>query len=99
MSAALDARFEGAAKLVRYDHFIGGERVPSISGRLFESQNPYTGETWAEMARGGKADVDRAVAAASAAFPDWSRMRPSARGRLLFRLADLILDHADRLAE
>ena len=82
MSAALDPLSGSSAGPVRYDHFIGGERVPSASGDRFGSQNPYTGETWAEMARGSKADVDRAVAAASAAFPGWAGMRPSARGRL-----------------
>lgn len=99
MPAALETSSDRTGGRIVYDHHIGGARVPSASGTRFESRNPYTGEVWAEMAHGNSADVDRAVAAAAAAFPSWSRLTPSARGRVLGRLADLILTHADRLAE
>jgi aldehyde dehydrogenase (NAD+) len=69
------------------------------SGLRIESYDPFTGEVWAEIARGDASDIDRAVAAASSAFPIWAGMTPSARGRLLNRLADLILAQADRLAQ
>jgi (Z)-2-((N-methylformamido)methylene)-5-hydroxybutyrolactone dehydrogenase len=95
----LDTRSESLVRPTLYDHYIDGKRTPSESGARFESRNPYTGEVWAELARGGAADVDRAVEAASAAFPAWAAMKPSARGRLLLRVADLILRDADRLAE
>ena len=97
--SAVDKRSEAFVGPVRYDHYIDGKRTPSESGARFESRNPYTGEVWAELARGGAADVDRAVAVASAAFPAWARMKPSARGRLLTDIADLILRDAERLAE
>ena len=85
--------------LKRYDHYIDGRHVPPASGAYFPTENPYDGEPWAEIARGDVADVDRAVAAARAAFPGWARTKPSARGKLLLKLADRIEVHAARLAE
>ncbi|MGE0338444.1 MAG: aldehyde dehydrogenase [Xanthobacteraceae bacterium] len=81
-----------------YDHFIGGVPVGPASGAYFESTDPYTGEVWANVARGTKADIDRAVAAAKTAFKEWSALTPSARGKILTNLADVILKHAERLA-
>src|SRR5262245_46511569 len=82
-----------------YQHFIDGAPAAPASNDWFDSINPYTGEAWARIAKGSAADVDRAVAAARAAFEGWSAMKPSARGRLLMRLADLIERDAARLAE
>jgi aldehyde dehydrogenase (NAD+) len=78
--------------------FIGGEFVDALDGATFETINPHDGSVIARVARAGEADVDRAVSAASAAFPGWSGMGAAARGRLLLRLADLIEAHADELA-
>jgi (Z)-2-((N-methylformamido)methylene)-5-hydroxybutyrolactone dehydrogenase len=83
----------------RYEHYIGGERVPPAGSTYFPSENPYDGQPWAEIARGNAADIDRAVAAARAAFPAWAHTKPSARGRLLFKLAERVDMHAARLAE
>jgi aldehyde dehydrogenase (NAD+) len=84
----------------RYEHYINGAPTTPSTGRYFASRNPYTGEDWAEMAEGDATDVDRAVEAASNAFEgEWRCLTPSARGRLLFRLADLIEEAAPRLAE
>jgi aldehyde dehydrogenase (NAD+) len=83
----------------RYDHYIDGRFVPPAAGGRFPTENPYDGEAWAEIAQGNAADVDRAVAAARAAFRGWSRTKPSARGRLLLKLADRVEAHAARLAE
>jgi (Z)-2-((N-methylformamido)methylene)-5-hydroxybutyrolactone dehydrogenase len=83
----------------RYDHYIEGSAVRPASGQYFATENPYDGETWAEIARGGAADVDRAVEAARGAFVEWSRMRPSARAVRLLDLAARIDVHAPRLAE
>jgi len=78
---------------------IGGEQVDPAGGEWFESFNPYTGRPWALIPRGNAADVDRAVTAASAAFRgDWRKLTPSARGRLLCRLGDLIAQNAEALA-
>jgi len=80
---------------------IGGQWVAAASGQWFESYNPFTGQPWALVARGGADDVHRAAAAARAAFRDraWRGMPASARGNLLRRLGDLIARDADRLAE
>jgi acyl-CoA reductase-like NAD-dependent aldehyde dehydrogenase len=80
---------------------IGGDWVEASSGETFETINPATEEVLARVARGSAQDVDRAVRAARAAFEDgspWRRMTPSERGRLIHRIGDLILEHADELA-
>ena len=78
--------------------FIDGEFTDALDGATFRSIDPHDGSTLADVARAGPADVDRAVAAAEAAFPAWSRTQASARGRYLLRLADLIEARADELA-
>ncbi|WP_417627271.1 aldehyde dehydrogenase [Pararhodobacter aggregans] len=83
----------------RYGHFIAGDYVDPAAGRWFETANPYTGEPWAEIARGDAADVARAVSAAVAGQADWAALTATARGKALVRLADLIEGHADHLAE
>ena len=72
--------------LPQYEHFINGVPVPPASGEYFDTENPYTGEVWARIARGNAADVDAAVAAAKAAFEGpWSALTASRRGQLLRR--------------
>ena len=78
--------------------FIDGEFVDALDGATFPTLDPHDGSVIAEVAQAGPADVDRAVTAATAAFPAWARMQASARGRLLLRLADLIEANADELA-
>jgi (Z)-2-((N-methylformamido)methylene)-5-hydroxybutyrolactone dehydrogenase len=80
---------------------IGGKWLEPASGEWFESMNPYTAKPWALVPRGNKDDVDRAVAAAKAAFydGDFRKLTASARGDLLRKLADLIAAEADKLAE
>jgi acyl-CoA reductase-like NAD-dependent aldehyde dehydrogenase len=80
-------------------HLIGGERVPAAAGGTFATRDPATGETLAECALGGAADIDAAVAAARAAQPGWAALDPSRRARLLSRLAGLLEAHAGELAE
>jgi phenylacetaldehyde dehydrogenase len=80
---------------------IGGDWVEASSGETFETINPATEEVLARVASGSAQDIDRAVRAARAAFEDgspWRRMTPSERGRLIHRIGDLILEHADELA-
>src|SRR5690348_1591101 len=76
--------------------FIGGQWAAAASGKTFETPNPATGETLAHVAEGDAEDIDRAVRAARAAFETgpWSRMTPSERGRLIWKIGDLILEHA-----
>jgi acyl-CoA reductase-like NAD-dependent aldehyde dehydrogenase len=78
---------------------IGGKPVDARSGATFESQNPYTGRSWAVVPDGGPEDVDAAVAAARAALDgDWGAATGFARAALLRTLGDLIGANADRLA-
>jgi len=80
---------------------IGGQWVEARSGRTFETFNPATGEVLAHVAEGDRADIDQAVAAARKAFETgpWPDMSPSERGRLLWKLSDLIEQHHQELAE
>ena len=78
--------------------FIDGRFVPSLSGETLATLNPHDNSVIAEVAMANHADVDRAVAAAKAAFPKWSKMAGAERGRLLLKLADAIEANADRLA-
>lgn len=80
---------------------INGKWVDSASGKTFQSLNPATGTVLAEVAEGDREDIDRAVKAARAAFDHgpWRRkMTPSDRARCIWKLADLIDEHADELA-
>lgn len=87
--------------LKRYGHYIGGREVPPAGGTYFPTENPYTGQAWAEIARGSEVDVQAAVAAAHAAFTDsaWAGLTATARGKLLHKVGNLIVANADRLAE
>jgi len=80
--------------------FIGGQWVDSQSGKTFESINPSTGDTICQVAEGDKGDIDLAVQAARKALESkaWARMSHADRGRLMFKLADLIEDHLEELA-
>ena len=80
---------------------IGGKWVDAVSGKTFETYNPATGEVLARVAEGDKGDIDRAVKAARKAFESglWPEMSPAERGRLLWKLADLVDDHNQELAE
>ena len=81
--------------------FINGQWVDAASGKTFETPNPATGETLAHVAEGDAEDINRAVKAARAAFETgpWSRMTASERGRIIWRIGDLILEHTDELAQ
>src|ERR1039457_1428146 len=80
---------------------IDGEWGPAASGRTFDTINPAAEEKLAEVAYGEKEDIDRAVRAARKAFAydsPWRRMSPSARGKLIWRIGDLIEQHVEELA-
>ena len=78
--------------------FIDGEFVDADAGGRIPVLNPHDGSVITEVAEARAADIDRAVAAARAAFPAWSRTAAGDRGRLLLKLADAIEAHADELA-
>ena len=79
---------------------IAGAHRPAASGRTYSSVDPFTQEPWAVVPDAGADDVDAAVAAARAALEgEWGQFTALQRGKLLFRLADLIARDADKLAE
>ncbi len=80
---------------------VGGEWVEAASGKTFATFNPASGEVLAQVAEGEKEDVDRAVKAARNAFESgpWRRMTTSERGRLIWKLADLIEAHLEEFAQ
>ncbi|MDY7100297.1 MAG: aldehyde dehydrogenase family protein [Actinomycetota bacterium] len=82
----------------RYGLFIDGAEVEPLSGRWFTSVNPATEEPLAEVAEADEADVDRAVAAARAAFGPWSALPGRDRARYLYRLARLVQERSRELA-
>src|SRR5256886_2407867 len=81
--------------------FIDGQWTEAASGKTFETPNPATGETLANVAEGDVEDINRAVSAARKAFDSGPRssMTPSDRGRLIWKIGDLILEHAEELAQ
>jgi betaine-aldehyde dehydrogenase len=83
----------------KYQLFIDGKFVDAESGKTFTTPNPSTGETLAEVAEADKADVDKAVVAARRAYEGkWSRMSARDRGRLLYKLSQLVEEHSAELA-
>src|ERR1700722_7237633 len=87
-------------QLVQFDLLIGGESSGAASGATYDSVDPFTGRPWARVPDGGSADVDRAVAPARAALNGpWGDLTATARGKLLWRLGELIAREAEQLAE
>jgi acyl-CoA reductase-like NAD-dependent aldehyde dehydrogenase len=89
-----------SSSVSHYDLYIDGQWVPARSGKTFTTPNPATGTPLAEVASADAADVDRAVRAARQAFEGvWNKTSARDRGRLLYKLAQLIERNADRLAQ
>jgi phenylacetaldehyde dehydrogenase len=81
---------------------IGGKWVQAASGKTFPTYNPATGEVLAHVAEGDKEDINRAVVAARAAFlkgSPWKKLTPSERGRMMWKLADLMEKRAEEFAQ
>jgi phenylacetaldehyde dehydrogenase len=78
---------------------IGGKWQDAQSGKTFDVFDPATGKVIAKVAEGDKADIDLAVKAARAAFPKWAALSPAARQSILWRVAELIDQHGDELAQ
>ncbi|HWL99828.1 MAG TPA: aldehyde dehydrogenase [Nocardioidaceae bacterium] len=85
----------------RYEMFVDGKNREPAGGEWFDTDNPFTGTPWAQVARGGADDVADAVDAAQRALDSgsWPELTASARGALLRRLGDTIAANARRLAE
>jgi (Z)-2-((N-methylformamido)methylene)-5-hydroxybutyrolactone dehydrogenase len=87
-------------QLVEFELLIGGETAAAVSGATYESVDPFTGRPWARVPDGAAADVDRAVAAARAALDGpWGQLTATARGKLLWRLGEVIAREAENLAD
>ena len=84
----------------KYQLLIGGRWVDSASGKTFDDLNPATGEVLAKVAEADREDVNRAVAAARAAFEDgpWSRMPGAERGKIMMKIAELLERDAQKIA-
>ncbi len=82
----------------KINHIINGESIPSKSGNTFLSENPATEEIIAEVAFGEAEDVDDAVNSANAAFQIWTNFTPLERGKLLYKVADKLLEKREEFA-
>jgi 1-pyrroline dehydrogenase len=83
----------------QHKNFVGGKLVDAVDGGMMEVLNPATGEVIAEVPRGTQADVDRAVEAAKDALPEWLDTTPGERAEALLKLAAVIEDNTEELAE
>jgi 1-pyrroline dehydrogenase len=83
----------------KHKNLTGGEFADAADGGTAEIINPATGETIAEVPQGTEADVDRAVEAAKKAWPEWKETTAQERSEILLKLADLIDEHTEELAE
>jgi alpha-ketoglutaric semialdehyde dehydrogenase len=83
----------------RFQNFIAGEWVDAASGETFESLSPATGEVLGTFPASGADDVDRAVAAAKAAYEDWRLVPAPRRAEVLYRFASLLAEEKDSLAD
>ena len=89
------------SKLKTFQTYIDGKWCNSASGKTFQTYDPYSGEAWAEVPECDATDVDRACNAAAKAFETgpWPAMTQTGRGRLLRKIAGLIEQHGDYLAQ
>jgi betaine-aldehyde dehydrogenase len=83
----------------KLQNFIDGEFVDAADGATEEVTNPANGEVIAEMPLSSEEDVNRAVAAAKRAFPEWAATTPGERAGALFKLADILEEHAEELSD
>jgi phenylacetaldehyde dehydrogenase len=100
MTATIDRSVEEFTAAPR-KLFIDGQWSDAASGKTFETPNPATGEALAQVAEGEAEDISRAVRAARKAFDDgpWTKMTPSERGRIIWKIGELIAEHNDELAQ
>jgi phenylacetaldehyde dehydrogenase len=85
----------------KHKMLIGGKWVEAASGKTFPTYNPATGEILSQVAEGDRADINRAVQAARTAFDSgpWPRLSASERGRLIWKIADLLEQNLEEFAQ
>lgn len=83
-----------------YFHWIDGTAVPPETGGWISTEDPYRGQVWARIPAGGPTEADLAVQAAKRAMKDgpWALMTASERGKIMLRIADVLLEHCEVLA-
>jgi aldehyde dehydrogenase (NAD+) len=82
-----------------YKMYINGEWVDAMDGKTYDDGNPYTGEVFARVAAGKRADARRAVEAAAAAFPGWAATLPVERQMLFLKAADILESKRDEIVQ
>ena len=82
----------------KYDHFIGGQWVAPSSGDYFDNISPIDGKPFCKAARGNADDINKALAAAHAAFPSWSKTAVATRSKMLLDIADIMEQNLEMLA-
>ena len=82
----------------RYENYIGGEWVPPVGGKYFESISPVDGRPFASFARSDERDIETALNAAHGARERWGRTSPAERSRLLNKIADVMEANLEMLA-
>ena len=91
------AQAETAVRTIK--NYIGGAWVGAEPSESLDVTNPANGETLAQVPMSSQADLDRAVAAARQAFPEWRATSPVERARACFRLKNILEERRDELAE
>ncbi|MFN8336669.1 MAG: aldehyde dehydrogenase family protein [Cyclobacteriaceae bacterium] len=82
-----------------YNHYIGGQWVAPASGEYFDNTSPIDGKAFTRAARGTKDDIEKALDAAHKAFPAWSKSSPAYRSNVLLKIAQVIEDNLEYLAQ
>jgi aldehyde dehydrogenase len=82
----------------KYGNYIGGQFVPPVSGEYFDNISPIDGKVFTQAARSGKEDIEKALDAAHAAFPSWSKTAATTRSNILLKIAQVIEDNLEYLA-
>src|SRR6184192_1671176 len=88
-----------SSKLREITHWINGQRVSGSSGRFGDVFNPATGKVQAKVPLANGAELEKAVAAAKAAFPAWAAQPPLRRARVMFRFRELFEQNLEKVAE
>ncbi len=96
--ATTEQKTEATQSLESVPHWIGGKTVGGQSKSFADVFNPATGEVKRRVPLDGTVELEQAIAAATAAFPEWSNLPPLRRARVLFRFRDLLEKNTDRLA-
>ncbi len=83
----------------KFGHFINGDHVAGVSGRLHDVFNPTTGEVQSQVSLASHDEITKAVDAAAKAFPEWAATNPQRRARVMFKFKDLVEKDMDNLAK